>query len=103
MIEHPCSAFICNGKNCHRGVEKELKKIVIREDGSVLPELVDIDRRFSIGNLYDSSLRDNILHFIEHGYSNFDQLCRRVYDEKVVNSSSPLISWNEILSEESRR
>jgi len=102
MIAHPCSAFVCNGKNCHRGVEKELKKIVIREDGTILPELVDIDRRFSIGNLYEASLRDSIVHFLDHGYSSFDRLCRQVYDEVVVNGSSPLIAWNEILSERSR-
>jgi MoaA/NifB/PqqE/SkfB family radical SAM enzyme len=102
MIAHPCSAFVCNGKNCHRGVEKELKKIVIREDGTILPELVDIDRRFSIGNLYEASLRDSIIHFLNHGYSSFDRLCRQVYDEVVVNGSSPLIAWNEILSERSR-
>lgn len=102
MVEHPCSAFVCNGRNCHRGVEKELKKIVIREDGSILPELVDIDRRFAIGNLYESSLRDSIVHFLEHGYSSFDRLCRQVYDEAVVNNSSSLIAWNEILSERSR-
>ena len=102
MIEHPCSAFVCNGKNCHRGVEKELKKIVIREDGTILPELVDIDRRFSIGNLYEASLRDNIVHFLDNGYAYFDRLCRQVYDEMVVNSPSPLISWNEILSDRSR-
>jgi hypothetical protein len=101
MVEHPCSAFVCNGRNCHRGVEKELKKIVIREDGSILPELVDIDRRFAIGNLYESSLRDSIVHFLEHGYSSFDRLCRQVYDEAVVNNSSPLIAWNEILTERS--
>jgi MoaA/NifB/PqqE/SkfB family radical SAM enzyme len=102
MIEHPCSAFVCNGKNCHRGVEKELKKIVVREDGSILPELVDIDRRFAIGNLHETSLRDSIIRFLDNGYASFDRLCRQVFREAVVNGFSPLIAWNEILSERSR-
>lgn len=102
MLQHPCTAFVCNGKNCHRGVEKELKKIVIREDGLILPELVDIDRRFAIGNLFDDTLRNNLESYLENGYQKFDRMCREVYNDSVVNGSGPLISWNEILTERSR-
>jgi MoaA/NifB/PqqE/SkfB family radical SAM enzyme len=102
MIEHPCRAFVCNGKNCHRGVEKELKNIVIREDGSVLPELVDIDRRFFMGNLYRDTLKNIILNYLNDGYARFDQLCREVYNDTVLNYPVPLIPWNEILTERSR-
>lgn len=102
MIAHPCTAFICNGKKCHRGVEKELKKIVIREDGTILPELEDIDRRFSIGNLYKNTLKNNLLNYLHDGYSLFDQLCRDTYKDSVLNDHSPLIPWNEILTERSK-
>ena len=98
MIAHPCAAFVCNGKSCHRGVEKELKKIVIREDGCILPELVDIDRQFSIGNLYTGGLRNNILAYLNDGYARFDQLCREVYNDTVPNYPFPLVPWNEILT-----
>lgn len=102
MIAHPCTAFVCNGKGCHRGVEKELKKIVIREDGSILPELVDIDRQFSIGNLFNDTLKNNLLVYLNEGYPCFDRLCREVYNDTVLNNPSPLIPWNEILTERSR-
>jgi MoaA/NifB/PqqE/SkfB family radical SAM enzyme len=102
MIAHPCTAFVCNGKGCHRSVEKELKKIVIREDGSILPELVDIDRRFAIGNLFDDTLKNNLLVYLKKGYPYFDHLCREVYNDTVPNNPSPLIPWNEILTERSR-
>ncbi len=102
MIAHPCTAFVCNGKGCHRGVEKELKKIVIREDGSILPELVDIDRQFSIGNLFNDTLKNNLLTYLNEGYPRFDRLCRAVYNDAVLNNPSPLIPWNEILTERSR-
>ncbi len=102
MIAHPCTAFVCNGKGCHRGVEKELKKIVIREDGSILPELIDIDRQFSIGNLHRDTLKNNILAYLNEGYSRFDQLCRKVYNDTVLNYPSPLIPWNEILTQRSK-
>jgi MoaA/NifB/PqqE/SkfB family radical SAM enzyme len=102
MLAHPCKAFVCNGKKCHRGVEKELKKIVIREDGVILPELVDIDRRYAIGNLYQDTLTNNLCNFLQDGYSRFDKLCRYVYHQTVPTYPSPLIPWNEILSEQSR-
>jgi MoaA/NifB/PqqE/SkfB family radical SAM enzyme len=101
MLEHPCAAFVCNGKNCHRGVEKELKKIVIREDGTILPELLDIDPRFKVGNLYQATLRDNLLSFLADRVFFFDQFCREVYNDVVAEYPSPLIPWNEILSERS--
>ena len=103
MLAHPCRAFVCDGKKCHRGVEKELKKIVIREDGSILPELVDIDRRFAIGSLYKNTLTKNIINFLENGYAQFDQLCRDLYHKIVPNYPSPLIPWNEILTEHSKK
>ena len=101
MLAHPCKAFVCDGAKCHRGVEKELKKIVIRENGSILPELVDIDPRFAIGNLYSKSLTENVCYFLDNGYARFDQLCRHVYHDTVLSYASPLIPWNEILSERS--
>ncbi|MCP4978031.1 MAG: radical SAM protein [Maribacter sp.] len=102
MIAHPCTAFVCNGEGCHRGVEEELKKIVIREDGSILPELVDIDKHFSIGNLFNDTLKNNLLIYLNEGYPRFDRLCREVYSDTVLNNPSPLIPWNEILTERSR-
>ncbi len=102
MKTHPCTAFVCNGKGCHRGVEEELKKIVIRENGLILPELVDIDSQFSIGNLYNDTLKNNLLVYLNEGYPRFDRLCREVYKDTVLNNPSPLIPWNEILSERSR-
>ncbi len=102
MKIHPCTAFVCNGKGCHRGVQKELKKIVIREDGTILPELVDIDRQFLIGNLYNDTLKNNLLNYLKEGYARFDQLCRDVFNDTVLNNPAPLIPWNEILTERSR-
>lgn len=102
MIAHPCAAFVCNGNRCHRGVEKELKKLIVREDGEILPELVDIDMRFAIGNLYNDTLKNNIISYLSDGYASFDRLCRDVYKDTLLNYPSPLIPWSEILTERSR-
>lgn len=103
MMAHPCKAFVCNGKNCHRGAEKELKKIIIREDGDILPELVNINRKYAIGNIHEDSLKNNLLNFLDNGYQQFDQLCRDAYDNILRNFPSPLIPWNEILTEHSHK
>ena len=42
---HPCGAFVCNGAGCHRGVVKEIKKLVVREDGMILPEVPTLSHR----------------------------------------------------------
>src|SRR5262249_47621393 len=38
---HPCGAYVCNGAGCHRRVAREIKKLVVREDGTVLPEITN--------------------------------------------------------------
>ena len=36
FLAHPCAAYVCNGGGCHRGVSAEIKKVVVREDGTIL-------------------------------------------------------------------
>ncbi len=99
---HPCAAYVCNGTHCHRKVEKEIKKIVVREDGTVLPETPTLDYQFALGNLREGKLNDLISRYFRNGYEKFDCLCRTVYHEVVPNWTAPLIPWNEILSERSK-
>lgn len=101
LAEHPCAAYVCNGEHCHRGVKKEIKKIVIREDGTVLPETPTLDRRFALGSLHESTLEDLVIHYLDNGYAQFDRLCRTVYEEVMPAWTAPLIPWAEILSERS--
>jgi Fe-coproporphyrin III synthase len=101
MLEHPCVAYVCNGAKCHRNVAKEIKKLIIREDGTVLPEVETLNPRFSLGNLNDGTLVDLVNEYFQNGYLNFDELCRMAYTEILSNWSSPIIPWNEIISEES--
>jgi len=103
MMAHPCKAYVCNGKNCHRKVEKELKKIIIREDGDILPELVNINRKYAVGNLFDDTLKNNLQTFLKTGWVDFDRLCRKTYENILLNYPSPLIPWNEILTHQSHK
>lgn len=101
LLAHPCAAYVCNGTGCHRKVAKEIKKLVIREDGTVLPEIPTLDYRFALGNLHESRLTELVTRYFDNGYAQFDRLCRTVYKEVMPTRTSPIIPWNEIVSERS--
>ena len=81
LLEHPCGAFVCNGTGCHRGVAKEIKKLVVREDGTVLPEVPTLSHRYALGNIQEGSLSELVSQYFERGYNEFDRLCRAAYAE----------------------
>jgi Fe-coproporphyrin III synthase len=98
LIEHPCGAFVRNGMRCHRGVAKEIRKLVVREDGTVLPEVPNLSPRFALGNLRDGSLAELIDRYFEHGYDAFDRLCRAAYIKVLPNWNCVIVPWEQILS-----
>jgi len=102
LLQHPCGAYVCNGSGCHRGVDKEIKKVVVREDGTVLPEVPNLNRRYSLGKIQDSSsLSELITRYYEHGYSEFDRLCRVAYAEVLPQWNCVIVPWEQIIAERS--
>ncbi|MFX0183067.1 MAG: radical SAM protein [Candidatus Hodarchaeota archaeon] len=101
LLTHPCAAYVCNGTRCHRKVNREIKKLVIREDGTVLPEISTLNYRFALGNLHEGTLKELITNYFAGGYTQFDSLCRTVYKEVIPTWSSPIVPWDEIVSERS--
>lgn len=101
LLAHPCAAYVCDGTRCHRKVDKEIKKLVIREDGTVLPEIPTLDYRFALGSLHEGTLAELVARYFANGYAQFDRLCRTVYREVMPTWTSPIIPWNEIVSERS--
>ncbi|MGB5558768.1 MAG: radical SAM protein [Paracoccaceae bacterium] len=102
FLAHPCAAYVCNGGGCHRGVSAEIKKIVVRENGTILPESTNLDPRYAIGHVADGPLRDQIRRYFADGYAEFDRLCRTTYDEFVPDWPDPLIPWDQLLAMRSR-
>lgn len=102
LLEHPCGAFVCNGVRCHRGVEREIKKLVVREDGTILPEVPTLSHRYALGNLRDGSLSDLVRRYFKRGYEDFDHLCRAAYAEVLPAWDCVIVPWEQILSERSR-
>lgn len=101
LLAHPCAAYVCNGTRCHRKVAKEIKKLIIREDGTVLPEIPTLNYRFALGNLNEGTLTELIARYFADGYAQFDRLCRTVYEEVMPTWKSPIVPWDEIVSERS--
>ncbi len=103
LLQHPCGAYVCNGASCHRRVDKEIKKIVVREDGTVLPEVPNLNRRYSLGDIRDGCLSELLDRYYKQGYSEFDQLCRAAYAEVLPAWDCVIVPWEQIIAERSHR
>ncbi len=102
LLAHPCGAYVCNGVGCHRGVVKEIKKLVVREDGTVLPEATNLNHKYALGKLEEGSLSFLVNQFFDDGgYDRFHQLCRTVYSEVLPTWDSEVVPWDQILAERS--
>jgi len=102
LLEHPCAAYVCNGGGCHRRISAEIKKIVVRENGLILPEATNLDPRYAIGTVDDGPLQELIPRYFVSGYAAFDRLCRATYDEFVPAWPDPIVPWDQLLAERSR-
>ncbi|NGZ83709.1 radical SAM protein [Duganella aceris] len=102
LLAHPCAAYVCNGGGCHRGVSAEIKKVVVREDGTVLPEATNLDHRYALGNVADGSLAELVQRYFPAGYAAFDRLCRSTYEQCVPDWPAPIVPWDQLLALHSR-
>lgn len=98
LLAHPCAAYVCNGLRCHRLVNKEIKTLVVREDGTVLPEIPTLDPRFALGSLYDSGLVELVSRYLADRYAEFHRLCRTVFTEVMPTFKAPIVPWDELVS-----
>jgi Fe-coproporphyrin III synthase len=101
LLAHPCGAYVCNGAGCHRRVAKEIKKVVVREDGTVLPEITNLSHEFALGNIEDGPLSTLVAKYFENGYDKFDQLCRSIYAEVLPTWKDAVVPWDQIVAERS--
>jgi MoaA/NifB/PqqE/SkfB family radical SAM enzyme len=101
LASHPCGAYVCNGQGCHRRVAKEIKKLVIREDGTVLPEITNLSHEFALGRIEDGPLPMLVSRYFEHGYDKFDHLCRNTYAEVIPTWESAVVPWDQIVADRS--
>lgn len=103
LTAHPCGAYVCNGAGCHRRVQKEIKKLVVREDGRVLPEVTNLHPSFGLGHIEDGPLAALVERWFAHGHERFDRLCRRAYAEVLPRWEPAIVPWDQIVAERSHR
>ena len=66
-----------------------------------MPEIATLNPRFALGNIREASLPDLVRKYFGDGYATFQGFCRSIYNEVVAGSTSPIIAWDEIVSERS--
>jgi len=82
-------------------MEKEIKKLVIREDGAILPEVTNLSHAFALGHLGDAPLTQLVAHYFEDGYEQFDQLCRTAYADILPTWEAAVVPWDQIIADRS--
>lgn len=103
LTKHPCAAYVCNGGGCHRRVERELKKLVVREDGTVLPEATNLHPQWALGKLGDAPIQQMILRYLDTDYPRFDTLCRETYRDNIPDWPMSVVPWDQLLANASHR
>lgn len=98
LMAHPCAAYVCNGGGCHRGVSAEIKKIVVREDGTILPEATNLHHDYAIGKVSDGPLGQSVKRYFTKGYDAFHRLCRVTYEDCVPDWPDPIVPWDQLLA-----
>jgi Fe-coproporphyrin III synthase len=101
MLAHPCAAYVCNGGGCHRSIEAEIKKVVVRENGTILPEATNLHPSYAIGHVDDGPLALQLERFFATGWAAFDRLCRTTYDENVPTWPDVIVPWDQLPAERS--
>jgi len=74
---------------------------VVREDGTVLPEITNLNHKFALGRIEDGTLAELVARYFENGYDRFDYLCRKTYQEVVATWKSAVVPWDQIVADRS--
>src|SRR5690606_29599787 len=71
--------------------------LIIEPDGEVVPVGFGLPRRFSLGNLYASSLRDLAVTWRREREPLFRRLCRSVHEKATAAEAPTVLNWYEAL------
>ena len=75
---------------------------MVREDGTVLPEITNLSHEYALGKLGEAPLGTLVDRFFCDGYDRFDQLCRMTYAEIIPHWPAAIVPWDQIVAERSR-
>ena len=97
-LERGPARFFADLPPSHEGLADWLSPLVVETDGTVVPVSYGFSRRFTVGNLHDSSLRDLAAAW---DASDFVSLCAETRD-RLLASDRALFSWYDELSAAAR-
>jgi MoaA/NifB/PqqE/SkfB family radical SAM enzyme len=75
--------------------------LVVEADGMVVPLGYGFGRQYALGSLLKHRLRDLAAPWQVAGYSQFQELCRRVYEAACQPSDLPFLNWYELIGAQS--
>jgi hypothetical protein len=58
---------------------RHLRGAIVREDGTVLPEVPTLSYGYALGNIREATLAQLVARYFERGYDQFDKLCRAAH------------------------
>jgi Fe-coproporphyrin III synthase len=75
--------------------------LVVEADGTVVPLGYGFGRQYALGSLLNEGLRDLARRWRAAGYSQFRELCRRVYGAACQPAELPFLNWYELIGAQS--
>ncbi|MFC0184680.1 Radical SAM superfamily enzyme, MoaA/NifB/PqqE/SkfB family [Pseudarcicella hirudinis] len=82
-------------------LEKSMNNIVVDEKGDIYPISYGISSKFRIGSIYQRSFEGMFERFLEEKGRYLDTLLSRTYDMIVHDESVDMVSWGEMIVEQS--
>ena len=75
-----------------------LNSLIVEADGSVVPIVYGLAKKYAICNLNSHRLSDSWDKYVKGGgYFDFRELCRVVFENKIKNHDFPLLNWYELM------
>lgn len=99
LMDHPCNIYLCSGGSCHTGKGSKVRRLCIDLDGDVLPESFEFNKIYKLGNIKERNILSIINESDSKGYdASFLNLCKTLYQNIVIPSSSKVIPWIKLLT-----
>jgi Fe-coproporphyrin III synthase len=91
-------AEACSIPATDRPLADMISPLVIEQDGAVVPLQFGFNRRYQVGNLYQSSFREMAISWKREVFPEFQALCNRVFEAEMQDDELPIFNWYEAIS-----
>jgi len=78
-------------------------ELTIEPDGTIVPIQYGFNRKYALGNLHNTSFKQQSKEWKQIKMDDFLQLCNQVYLDIIDDSKAFIFNWNEIITAASNR